>query len=150
MATATNQPAAHKDIVVDSCVMRLYDAPADPRLKHLFTWLYQEGTLCISLPLVHEYNRHGNPLVASLLNYLGAQNRLSKIEKQAILTYVGDARYRYTCNKTDIHHARLTFLSRRKRLVSFDHALVKDVNRFRSVDGIRPRATGQPDAEFLG
>lgn len=142
-------PKSHQDIVLDSCVMRLYNTPADPLMKQLFKWLYTEGTLYISLPLVHEYNRHGNPLVASLLTHLGAQNRLTKVAKKSITDYDGDRKFKYLCNQEDIAHARLTFISPRKKLVSFDDALRGDVNRYRSINGVKPKAVKQPDVIFL-
>src|SRR4051794_21507119 len=128
------------DVVVDSCVMRLYDTPGDPTLKYLFTWLHGNGTLCLSKPMLAEYNRHGNPLIAGLLSYLGMQDRLVHITNPQIKEFDLDNHYNYLCNNADIRHARLTFLSNRKRLVSFDQKLRASVAGFKKVDGVKPRA----------
>lgn len=137
------------DVVIDSCVMRLYDTPGDPKLQFLFKWLYDTGTLCLSRPLLNEYNRHGNPLIASLLLYLGAQDRLAHIPNSVLKEFDLDKGYKYLCNKADIPHARLTFVSKRKRLVSFDDKLRESVSKFKKVNGIKPSATKSPDAKFL-
>jgi hypothetical protein len=45
-------------------------------------------------------------------------------------------------------HARLVFLSTRKLLVSKDNRLVADVNAFRKISGVKPRATVVPTESF--
>lgn len=137
------------DIVVDSCVMRLYDAPGDPNYKIFFAWLHGKGTLCISHPMLNEYNRHGNQLIPALLNYLTTQNRLTRIPNKTLNAFSADKNYAYLCNALDIPHARLTFVSKRKKLVSFDEKLRKSVSKFKKVDGIKPSATALPDAAFF-
>lgn len=137
------------DIVVDSCVMRLYNSPGDPNLKYFFAWLKDDGTLCLSNPMLSEYQRHGNPLIASLLNYLGAQNRLIHVSNATIKSFTSDRGYAYICNAADIPHARLTFVSTRKKLVSFDNNLRTSVSKFKKINGIKPTATKVPDAAFL-
>lgn len=138
-----------KDIVIDSCVMRLYNAPGDPNFALLFEWIHSHGTLCISHPLINEYSRHGNPLVASLLDHLGKQNRLHRIPNESIKNFSADKKYKYLCNKDDIPHAKLTFISTRKKLVSFDEKLRTSVSKFKKLDGIKPTATKVPSLEFL-
>jgi hypothetical protein len=139
-----------RDIVVDSCVMRLFDAPGDPNFRALFAWLRQTGTLCISNKLLSEYQRQGNPLVAGLLNYLGTQDRIRHFDNARIKQFRLDSQYNYLCNHADIVHARLTFISRRKKLVSFDEKLRRSVEKFRKVDGIKPSATDKPTVVFFG
>lgn len=138
----------HKDIVIDTNVIRLYDKPADPIFKALFKWLGQRGTLVVSQKLVVEYGGIGNKLLAGLINRLIAEKRFIRIDSEAIKNFVEDKRYNYTCNGKDVWHARLVFLSPRKLLVSFDDKLVNDVNGFKKVNGLKPHATKSPSANF--
>ncbi len=137
-----------KDIVIDTNVIRLYDTPADPRFKALFIWLSSSGTLSVSKKLLNEYFGTGNRLLAPLINRLIAGKRFVAIESSEIKAFTLDRHFRYTCNYKDRWHARLVFLTTRKRLVSFDIPLVKDVNRFRKVDGIKARACHVPVPDF--
>lgn len=139
----------NKDLVVDSCVMRLFDTPSDPNYQILFQWIKEVGTLCVSNPLINEYNRHGNQLVWALLNYLGTQNRLNKISNNDLKSFNLDKNFSYSCNGEDISHARLTFCSTRKKLVSFDGKLRDSVNGFKRVNGIKPKAVKTPSSDFL-
>ena len=137
-----------KDIVLDTNVIRLYDKPKDPVIAQLFAWLVSSGTLAVSQKLVNEYYGTGNRQVAALLLFLGREVRLQRISTSAISKFASDRHYQYTCNYKDRDHARLTFLSTRKKLVSFDGKLVKDVNGFRKVGGKQPAASKSPAADF--
>lgn len=128
------------DVVVDTNIARLFDAPADPKLKPLFLWLRDRGHLTISRNLINEYSRQGNRLLAVLLNDLGEKKRLNRISNYDLKSFSDDKHFSYTCNVEDIYNARTVFLSFRKILVSFDSRLRTDVNSFRKIDGIKPRA----------
>lgn len=136
------------DMVIDSCVMRLYDQPKDARIRDLFVWLHGEGTLCVSRYLLSEYQRQGNTLVAALIDRLTRRGRFSCIGNAEINSYKRDRHYNYCCNGADRRHARVVFLSARKRLVSFDEKLRQDVNGFSKCDGIKPIAVAHPAPAF--
>jgi hypothetical protein len=137
-----------KDIVIDANVMRLYDKPKDQRIKSLFEWLYEHGSITVSYAIVHEYNRHGNVLLAGLMNRLIGSGRFLRIPNKELNSFTMDKNFNYCCNGTDIRHARLVFLSTRKKLVSFDIRLVDDVNRFPLINSIKPQATREPTPAF--
>lgn len=133
-----------KDIVVDANVMRLYDNPKHQDIRALFDWLASSGSLAISQKLLNEYVASTNGFVLVLINRLIRDGRYHMYPKRDLEGFTMDRHYRYTCNKKDIHHARLVFLSYRKRLISFDKKLRKDVNEFRRIDGIKPCACRNP------
>ena len=137
-----------KDIVVDTNVIRLYDKPSDPQFKSLFKWLHEHGTLAISQKLLAEYIGIGNTLLAGLINRLIANGRLSHIGSKELKAFAEDRRYRYRSNARDHWHARLVFLSTRKLLVSIDKKLVNDVNGFKKLGGVKPRASSSPSPAF--
>jgi hypothetical protein len=141
-----NKP--RKDIVIDTNIIRLYDAPADSIFKQLFKWLGEQGSLVVSQKLVAEYEGIGNKLLAGLVARLIATKRFIRVETHDIKAFTEDRRYRYTCNHEDRWHARLVFLSTRKLLVSRDNNLVNDVNGFRKINGIKPKATKSPEPDF--
>jgi predicted nucleic acid-binding protein len=137
-----------KDIVIDTNVIRLYDEPGDPIFKALFAWLGQHGTLVVSQKLVTEYGGTGNELLAGLIGQLMKTKRFIRVQTSELKAFKADAHYNYLCNKKDVWHARLVFVSRRKLLVSLDNNLVDDVNGFQKISGIKPRATRRPNREF--
>lgn len=137
-----------KDVVIDTNVIRLYDAPGDPKLKALFVWLSEHGALAVSQKLLKEYDGIGNRLLAPLINRLIAQQRFLRISNSELRAFTEDRHRIYTCNPKDQWHARLVFLSIRKLLVSHDNKLVNDVNNFKKVSGIKPRATKFPEPSF--
>ncbi|ACX96366.1 hypothetical protein Hneap_1536 [Halothiobacillus neapolitanus c2] len=138
-------------IVIDTCVIRLYDAPLDPKYCELFNWINTEGTLYISQKLLNEYvstkNRNIDILLAMLVKN-EEKIRIVRISKNQINTFKIDKNFNYTCNNEDIDHSRLVFLSPRKKLISQDLKLISDINRFKKVDGIKPSATKHPDPAF--
>lgn len=144
-------------IVIDTCVMRLYNAPLDPKYMELFKWLTTSGELYITQKLINEYlgtqNRNVNILLTQLLRNSEESSasiypRAVKISKKNIDSFTDDKRYNYTCNKEDVYHAKLVFLSPRKKLISQDKKIVNDVNGFKKVDGIKPAAEIKPDPIF--
>ncbi|MGB2519093.1 hypothetical protein [Shewanella algae] len=138
-------------IVIDTCVLRLYDAPLDPNYTNLFRWVQSAGTLYVSQKLVNEYIGTGNRNIQILLSALvkHADNiRLVKLKKSDIESFDEDKRYNYTCNKEDVYHAKLVFLSPRKKLVSQDRKILADVNGFKKVNGIQPAAEIRPQPAF--
>ncbi|ARU27070.1 DUF2492 family protein [Cellvibrio sp. PSBB006] len=138
-------------IVIDTCVMSLYDTPMDPTYKDLFSWLFENGTLVISQHLLNEYNRSNNYKIFVLLEHLmrhEEHKRLVKIPNDQINQFKEDKKFKYTCNQEDINNARLVFLSERKKLITHDKPLTTDVNKFKKVDGIKPKATKQPSTDF--
>ena len=137
------------DIVIDSGVMRLYDNPKDERIRNLFGWLHAQGVLAVNQRLVAEYVGQGNRLVAALLDHLGRQARLIRCSNAQLRAFKADRHFKYRCNIEDIDHARLVFISCRKRLVSFDNKLRLDINRFPRVNKIKPRAMARPSTEFF-
>jgi hypothetical protein len=128
------------DIVIDTNIARLFDAPADPKLKPLFVWLKDRGHLAVSQSLLNEYSRHGNRLLAILIRDLIDKKRLNRISNQALKDFLHDKHYKYCCNLEDIPHARTVFLSNRKILISFDINLCKDVNGFKKLNKIKAKA----------
>ena len=140
--------SSRRDIVIDANVMRLYDKPADPLFKQLFAWLASKGVLCVSPYLMREYQEAGNRDLAGLILMLIDAKRFDSIPKAKIDSFTDDKHYKYTCNFKDIRHARLVFLSARKRLVSFDKKLRDDVNGFRKVKRVQPSAVRTPDKSF--
>ena len=138
-------------IVIDTNIMSLYDAPIEPSYAELFRWLEKTGVLYVSQHLLTEYGRTGNQNIMILLAQLGkhaGNNRIIKISKDDIKMFKDDKRTKYTCNKEDINHARLTFLSPRKKMITEDGKLTKDINRFKKVSGIKPSAVEKPDASY--
>lgn len=138
-------------IVIDTCVMRLYDSPADPRYKELFEWLAEDGKIYVSKKLVHEYISTGNRNIQILLSEMTRikENiRMITVESQDIKKFNKDKRYKYSCNIEDQWHSKLVFISPRKKLVSQDKKLNKDINKFPKVDGIKPKAEVKPSSSF--
>lgn len=137
-----------KDIIVDSCIMCLYDKPKEQCLLELFCWIRSEGTLRVGKGLLREYGGTNNKLVFALLDELHRGGRLKPINKDDVNNFKEDNHFKYTCNKKDREHARVVFLSCRKKLVSLDKKLVNDINRFKKVNSIKPSACSYPDNSF--
>lgn len=138
-------------LVVDTCVLRLYDAPADPVYKDLFKWLMEKGKLCVTQKLLNEYLGTGNKNIEVLLaEYVrNSENpRLIRFTKNQIDGFKDDRNYNYTCNIEDRYHAKLVFLSPRKKLVTQDNKLANDINKFKKVDRIQPVAVSHPTMNF--
>jgi hypothetical protein len=149
MTCTKGQLDENNDIVIDAQVIRLYDAPSDPKYKDLFTWIAKGcGKLAVSQKLLVEYYRTQNHLVGVLINQLIAEGRLHKVGAMPLKQFKHDKHYGYTCNQEDIHHARLVFTSNRKKLVTHDQALCNDVNGFKKIDGVKPMAVKQPTQDF--
>lgn len=107
--------------------------------------------LCISQKLLSEYVGTGNRNIQILLGRLvrdSDRNRLINVAPEAIKEFKGDKNFKYTCNKEDVYHSRLVFLSPRKKLISQDKKIVHDINRFKKVDGIKPEAREKPERDF--
>lgn len=136
-----------KDIIIDANVMRLYSEPKDKTIKDLFTWLFKDGSLALSQAILHEYNRHGNTLIFGLIQHLMKNNRIISIDNAHLKKFTSDSKYKYTCNPEDRDHAKLVFLSHRKKLISFDVKLVNDVNKFPKISKIKPTAINRPIIE---
>lgn len=143
-------------IVIDTCVMRLYDTPADPIYKELFLWLNNHGELYVSKKLVQEYlgtgNRHLSILFSELTRNADLKSKkhpkLTLIKKNVIDGFKKDKSFTYTCNIEDVFHAKLVFISPRKKIVSQDKKLIHDINKFNKVDGIKPCAEAKPQPDF--
>lgn len=136
------------DIVIDTQIMRLYDAPGDPKYKALFLWVATSGTLRISQKLLTEYFGTGNRLLGPLIDKLLREGRLQKTSTDSLKKFSLDKGFKYSCNNKDIWHAKLVFISHRKKLVSHDNNLRRDVNKFRKIDGIKPLAVKTPPPDF--
>jgi hypothetical protein len=137
-----------KDIVVDTNVIRLYNNPADPLIRAFFFWIANRGTLTVSQRLLVEYCRIGKRDIAALIDRLTRNQRLNPVSAKDLQNFVEDRHHKYTCNFKDTWHARLVFLSIRKRLVGGDKRLINDVNGFKKINGIKPQATKSPRAAF--
>lgn len=138
-------------IVIDTCVIRLYDAPLDPNYVKLFRWVQNDGTLYITKKLLIEYIGTGNRNIQILLNQLTKheeKSRLITLKSSQINAFNEDKNYNYTCNLEDIYHSKLVFLSPRKKLISQDKKIIADVNGFKKVDGIKPSAMIRPEPDF--
>lgn len=138
-------------VVIDTCVLRLYNNPLDPVYAELFDWLNDTGVLYVNNKLLNEYVGTGNRNIDVLLMKLvkdGKNKRLVKIGKDKIESFLLDKHYNYTCNKEDQYHSKMVFLSPRKKLISQDKKIVNDVNNFKKVDGIQPEAVSHPVKEF--
>lgn len=148
-------------IVIDTCVMRLYNAPLDPKYLNLFKWLTERGELYVSQKLVNEYMGTGNRNINILLSQMTRNSSESnikvepelkptivKISKKSIEGFIADKRYNYTCNIEDRYHAKLVFLSPRKKLISQDKKILSDINGFKKINGIKPSAETKPDPIF--
>ena len=116
--------------------------------KDFFAWLRRDGALTVSQKLLVEYGRSRKDLIFVLINELNRAGRYNKISNNEIKTFTLDRHYSYRCQSRDIPHARLVFLSFRKRLVAFDNKLVEAVNGFKRVNGIQPIACKRPDRSF--
>lgn len=138
-------------LVIDTCVLRLYDSPGDPRYKDLFEWITTKGELYITQKLLNEYIGTGNKNIQILLAHLnrnGNNLRLIKVKKEKIESFVEDRKFDYTCNTEDQYHAKLVFISPRKKIVTQDNALTRDINNFKKVNGIQPIAKSHPLKDF--
>lgn len=139
------------DIVIDTNVLCKYDAPLDPKLMKLFSWVKDFGHLACSDYLMKEYIGTGNRniiILLSLLNKHAENSRLHTIEKHKIDQFKKDRMYKYQCNIEDVKHARLTFLSKRKKMITLDAKLKKDINLFNKIDKIQPEARNDFCEEF--
>lgn len=137
-----------RDIVIDTNIIRLYENPDDPRIRALFIWIRDHGTLALSQKLLTEYMGIGNRDLAGLIDLLTRAGRINSISTQSLKQFNRDRHFAYTANSKDRWHARLVFLSMRKLLVGLDNKLIDDVNRFRKIDGIKPKATKRPARRF--
>lgn len=137
-----------KDIVIDTNIIKLYESPDDPQIRALFLWVRDKGRLAISPKLLAEYVGIGNRNLAGLIGKLAKEGRLVHINTKALKGFNADKNYNYVCNKKDIWHARLVFLSIRKLLVAGDNKLIQAVNDFPKVNGIKPQATKRPTSVF--
>ncbi len=145
MSCSKAQLDENRDVVIDTQVMRLYNTPSDPRYKELFAWVVKGcGKLAVSQKLLVEYGGTQNMLIGVLLHQLQAEGRLIRVRNHQLNQIGIDKHYRYTCNSKDIDHARLVFLSNRKKLITHDQALADDVNGFKKVNGVKPSAVKQP------
>lgn len=138
-------------LVIDTCVLRLYDAPADPVYKDLFKWLTETGKLCVTQKLLNEYYGTGNRNIEILLaefNRNSEDIRLIKFNKNQIEGFADDKNYNYSCNIEDRYHAKLVFLSPRKKMVTQDNKLTNDINGFKKIDKIKPIALSHPEKSF--
>lgn len=140
-------------IVVDNNIMSRYDAPIDPLYIDFFRWIHEEGVLVVSDYLLREYRESNNQNLIVLLAFLDRNSgteRIIRIAKDEIDGYSEDRHFSYRCGGRDIPHARLTFLSPRKKLLSLDNNLVSDVNSFRKVGRprIKPAANSVLDPAF--
>jgi hypothetical protein len=138
-------------VIVDNNVMAGYDNPLDKNYVGLYRWIATTGCLVVSQFLLNEYFETGNRNIAILIADLDRHenaHRIIRIKKNAINGFTMDRHYNYTCNGRDIPHARLCFLSPRKKIISRDNALVVDVNGFRKVDKIKPSAVEFPLVDF--
>jgi hypothetical protein len=133
-----------RDIVVDTNIIRLYANPDDPLIRALFVWIRDFGTLALSQKLLAEYIGIGNRDLAGLIDRLTRAGRINSISNQRLKEFNQDRHYAYTANSKDRWHARLVFLSIRKLLVSVDKKLINDVNGFKRMGGVKPRATSRP------
>ena len=124
--------------------MSLYDSPKDESIINLFKWLRKEGALTMSKMLLVEYTRSGNQKILVLINELNRKGRYNLIPNQKINSFNKDRHFKYTCNYKDRSHAKLVFLSYRKKMIANDNALIKDVNSFSKIDGIKPCACNTP------
>lgn len=134
-----------KDIVIDTNVMRLYDSPKDDVFKKFFHWIRSKGILTMSRKLLLEYGGSGNQKIFVLINELQRKGRYNLIGNKTLKTFTRDRHFKYTCNYKDKHHAKLVFLSHRKRLIAFDDRLIGDVNSFPKINGVKPCACKKPD-----
>lgn len=139
------------DIVIDNNIMHTFDKPKEECYKLLFNWIKEIGTLTVSNKLINEYFRSqgGCGDISGLINKLIADGRFIKVTNDAIKSFKLDNRYNYKCNYLDIDHARLTFLSIRKLLISEDDLLLSDVNGFKKIDGVQPMATKNLNLDFM-
>jgi len=137
-----------RDIVIDTNIIRLYENPDDPLIRALFMWIRDHGTLSVSPKLLQEYRGIGNRDLAGLLNRLNLAGRLSSISNQTLRRFTEDRHYNYTSNRKDRWHAKLVFLSVRKRLVGVDKKLLNDINGFKRIGGVKPQATNRPIRTF--
>ena len=135
---------AAKDVVIDTNVMRLYDSPKDKVFKLFFKWLRTKGTLTMSKKLLIEYGGTGNQKIFILINELQRNGRYNLVDSNVLKSFNHDKNFSYTCNNKDKYHAKLVFLSYRKRLIAFDNAFVNDVNLYPKVNGIKPCACKSP------
>jgi len=138
-------------LVVDTCVIRLYDLPLDPAYAELFKWIDEEGILYVNKKLVGEYISTGNRQVSILLQKLtkdSKKKRLIDIKKSEIERFDLDRNFRYTCNFEDQYHSKTVFLSPNKKLITQDKKLLGDVNRFKKVAGKKPEAVIRPKKDF--
>lgn len=141
------------NLIVDTCVMSSYDSPSRPEYIELYRWLSTEGKITVSPYLLSEYYQTKNRLLAILLESMSRhadRNRIIKIDKNKIDSFTKDRHFKYTCNGKDVNHARLTYLSQEKILVSEDSNLVQDVNRFPKVGKKKPFATKNPNEVLFG
>lgn len=133
-----------RDIVIDTNVMRLYDTPKDSIFIDFFKWIKEKAFLRMSQKLLIEYDRSGNKKILILINELQRKGRYALVRNQELNSFTDDRHFNYTCNHEDINHARLVFISNSKRLIAFDNNLVKDVNSYHKINGVKPCACKKP------
>jgi len=136
------------DIVVDADFMVLLNRPPDPAHAAFFRWLSDRAVLALSQKLLGEYMGSGSDLVARLIDRLVSSGRVNRISSDSLKDFKADRHYKYTCNGKDRWHARLVFLSDRKKLLTGDAKLASDVSQFRTIDGVKPQASSFPSPQF--
>ncbi len=140
--------AMPKDIVIDVNVMCLYDTSSHNTYTKLFYWLREEGTLTVGPNLIKEYRRSGKKLIMILINELQRDDRYNLVDNSRINSFTDDRHFKYTCNFKDEEHARVVFLSYRKKLVTLDKRFKADVNNFKKIGGVKPCACSVPTPAF--
>ncbi len=140
--------AMPKDIVIDVNVMCLYDTKKRNKFTPLFFWLREKGSLVVGPSLLQEYGGSRKNAIMVLINELHREGRYDNIVRSRIKSFKEDRHFKYTCNFKDQEHAKVVFLSYRKKLVTLDNNLRADVNKFNKVDGIKPSACNNPVPAF--
>jgi hypothetical protein len=136
----------HKDIFLDSNIVKNFSNPLDIEYKKLFQWISTIGYLVVSQKLLVEYGRT-NQNLSVLVNKLLADGRLIKFESKELnkIKFKKSILKTLKSNTEDQLHMKVILLSDRKIAIIIDKNFRSDVNNYPKFKGIKPQAVARPE-----
>lgn len=138
------------DIVVDNCVMCKYESPIlEDAYKEFFKWLFDgDGVIYLSRSLFMEYSRSNEKLSILIAGFLRNSDCTKVVKVGSGVLKKVNLSNRLTSNAEDHDHIRLVICSPRKKMITHDVRLLKDINAQPKHNKIKPKAISEPCETF--
>lgn len=135
-----------KDIFLDTNLSKKLINPVESEYLEFLNWLYKEGVLVMSNKLQAEYGR-GNQNLVVIIHRLTISGRLNFITNKELQEYVFPKKTenKLLSNYADRVHIKSILLSKRKMAIVGDTNLMRDINKYQRIDGIKPIAVDNPN-----